>query len=116
MHGFGNITPVPAAKIGGTNGTTCAMTAVPGATPRSNPASMTATKALKSALSTIAWPRVGLAGALLSRPSGSARTLHNRADMIRARMHAIACGYKDADVQEPGGRGAPIKLPQSREA
>ena len=26
-----------------------------------------------------------------------ARILHTRADMIRARIHAIACGYEDAD-------------------
>src|SRR5271168_3276487 len=25
------------------------------------------------------------------------RILHTRADMIRARIHAIACGYEDAD-------------------
>ena len=25
------------------------------------------------------------------------RVLHSRADMIRARIHAIACGYEDAD-------------------
>src|SRR6202453_1768296 len=44
--------------------------------------------------------RLGVAdrvGRLFSHRRGSPPILHTRADMIRARIHAIACGYEDAD-------------------
>jgi hypothetical protein len=62
--------------------------------------------------------RRGSVGAWFSDHRDSPRIRHTRADMIRARLHAIACGYEDADDldvlrSDPAFKLACGRLPES---